>query len=627
MSQAVHLRKYGVQAVVNFELYEIDGVDLKVDAADAGSDCTVMKDQGAEATCTNDFVDEGKGYSLTLTATEMQAAQITVYIVDSATKVWLDKVLHIETYGNASAMHAMDLDDAVRGGMTALPNAAADAAGGLPISDAGGLDIDTQLAATNEVTAARMATLTDWINGGRLDLLLDAIPTTAMRGTDGANTVVPDAAGVAPTAVEVRTEIDSNSTQLTAIVADTNELQVDNVPGLIAALNNLSAADVNAEADTALSDFFTSAAQLVDDIWDEVLTGAAHNDPTSAGRRLRLLGDSGLYAGAIWIDTANGTAGTTDYENGTDTNPVDSIADANTLAASLGISRFKIAPGSTITFAAAQQDQIFEGYSWTLALGGQNIDGSTVVGAAVSGVSSNTAGSQYFIECLLGAVTLPADTHCLRCGIAGTQTVAEAGDYFWDLCHSGIAGTTTPALDVGAAIANTNINFRNYSGGIEIQNFGASGADSMSLEGRGQLVIAASCTGGTVAIRGSFTVTDNAGGAVTLSDVARFSSDQLFDSSTDKVTVDSIDVDVIDAVAVKADAANEVADAWLDRAGAVDGYTPRQILRMCSAVLLGKASGLDTTTAVYRDAADVKDRVTATVDADGNRSAVTLVET
>lgn len=36
------------------------------------------------------------------------------------------------------------------------------------------------------------------------------------------------------------------------IVADTNELQTDDVPGLIAALNNLSAAEVNAEVDTAL---------------------------------------------------------------------------------------------------------------------------------------------------------------------------------------------------------------------------------------------------------------------------------------------------------------------------------------------------------------------------------------
>ena len=37
-------------------------------------------------------------------------------------------------------------------------------------------------ALASEVTAARMATLTDWINGGRLDLLLDAIkvPTDKM---------------------------------------------------------------------------------------------------------------------------------------------------------------------------------------------------------------------------------------------------------------------------------------------------------------------------------------------------------------------------------------------------------------------------------------------------------------
>ena len=91
---------------------------------------------------------------------------------------------------------------------TALPAAVADAAGGLPISAAGSLLMDT---------------LADWVNGGRLDLILDIIAADvvnidgdAMRGTDGANTTVPDAAGVAPTAVEIRQEIDSNSTRLDA---------------------------------------------------------------------------------------------------------------------------------------------------------------------------------------------------------------------------------------------------------------------------------------------------------------------------------------------------------------------------------------------------------------------------
>lgn len=79
----------------------------------------------------------------------------------------------------ASGLNDKLMDDAyseTRGlAGTALPAAAADGAGGLPVSYAGGLDLDAKLANTHEVTAARMAVLTDWIDNGRLDLLLDAI--------------------------------------------------------------------------------------------------------------------------------------------------------------------------------------------------------------------------------------------------------------------------------------------------------------------------------------------------------------------------------------------------------------------------------------------------------------------
>lgn len=46
--------------------------------------------------------------------------------------------------------------------------------------------------------------------------------------------------------------------------------------------------------------------------------------------------------------------------------------------------------------------------------------------------------------------------------------------------------------------------------------------------------------------------------------------------------------------------------------------------RLWNAALGGKASGLGTTTAVFRDLGDTKNRISATVDVDGNRSAVTL---
>jgi hypothetical protein len=54
------------------------------------------------------------------------------------------------------------------------------------------------------------------------------------------------------------------------------------------------------------------------------------------------------------------------------------------------------------------------------------------------------------------------------------------------------------------------------------------------------------------------------------------------------------------------------------------GLTVQQTLRLMSAVLLGKASGMATTTAVFRDTNDTKNRISATVDSSGNRTAVTL---
>lgn len=58
-------------------------------------------------------------------------------------------------------------------------------------------------------------------------------------------------------------------------------------------------------------------------------------------------------------------------------------------------------------------------------------------------------------------------------------------------------------------------------------------------------------------------------------------------------------------------------------AGVETGWTLRQAMRIVLSAMAGKASGLATTTAVFRDMADSKDRISATVDASGNRTAVT----
>lgn len=141
---------------------------------------------------------------------------------------------------------AYDPFDTVRLGLTALPNAAADAAGGLPISDAGGLDLDTQLGTDIDTLITNLAAvLVD--TGTTLQAELDAIQAAVITNAAGAD--------IAADIIAVKAETAS-------IVADTNELQTDDVPGLIAALNNLSAAQVNTEvSDVLKTDTISELAQ------------------------------------------------------------------------------------------------------------------------------------------------------------------------------------------------------------------------------------------------------------------------------------------------------------------------------------------------------------------------------
>jgi hypothetical protein len=65
--------------------------------------------------------------------------------------------------------------------------------------------------------------------------------------------------------------------------------------------------------------------------------------------------------------------------------------------------------------------------------------------------------------------------------------------------------------------------------------------------------------------------------------------------------------------------------ALLDLADGIEtGRTPRQAARLILSALTGKLSGAATPTISIRDTNDTKNRIVATVDADGNRSAVVL---
>lgn len=271
------LRKYGEAATINFDLFEVDGVDFRVDAVAATGDSKIMKDEGAEVNTSNNFTDEGSGNALVLTATEMQAARIVIYLVDqTATKIWLDRTVIIETYGNASAQHAFDLDtESVAQSedndtkISLIPTTAMRGTD----SAATSAKQDTMETTLNAIPTTAMRGTDSAATSAKQDTMettLNAIPTTAMRGTDSANTVtplsasgtrsalglatanmdaqfaasvtatgfntvVPDAAGTAPTAIQNRQEMDANSVDLNAIISaqvviNDNVLLIDTAP-------------------------------------------------------------------------------------------------------------------------------------------------------------------------------------------------------------------------------------------------------------------------------------------------------------------------------------------------------------------------------------------------------------
>ena len=233
----------------------------------------------------------------------------------------------------------------------------------------------------------------------------------------------------------------------------------------------------------------------------------------------------GYSGGRIFIDTNNGTAGTTSFVNGTADNPVDTLADAVTIATALGIFNFSVAAGSSLTLAADSTNYDFFGNNWTLAFGGQTITGAKIAGATISGTYVGT--TAILEDCIINTITGPGIT-MRRCFFNEVDiTNNGTGDWYLNDCRSRVAGTGSPTFDFGAGVGSTNVNLRAYSGGLQIENMGDSGTDRMSAEGFGAITLNANCDGGTLALRGIWDLTDNSGNVTIVKDDIETSVDAI----------------------------------------------------------------------------------------------------
>jgi hypothetical protein len=174
---------------------------------------------------------------------------------------------------------------------------------------------------------------------------------------------------------------------------------------------------------------------------------------------------TGYDGGQIWIDTTHGTPGTEDYVNGVADFKTDTLADAITLGASVGLESFNVSPESTITFAESHTDEIWKGDGWTLALGGQDVSQSHIYHCNdVSGIGTSPSGEVHVLDSHIGATTLGA-SHITNCSFASSFTAGAAGDYFIENSRSGVAGSGNPTMTFTGLGSASNINARGWLGG------------------------------------------------------------------------------------------------------------------------------------------------------------------
>ncbi|GAG80456.1 unnamed protein product, partial [marine sediment metagenome] len=153
----------------------------------------------------------------------------------------------------------------------------------------------------------------------------------------------------------------------------------------------------------------------------------------------------GYANGAVWVDTVNGTAGTTPFVHGTADNAVLTWANALTIAAAVGLERFEIVNGSTITLNANSDNFTFCGHEWTLVLAAQSIANAHISDANVTGVSSGSGA--HFDHCHIGTGSFANGdfTECIF-EDGSTITLLSAATYVLERCGSG-GGSSPPIFD------------------------------------------------------------------------------------------------------------------------------------------------------------------------------------
>jgi hypothetical protein len=426
-------------------------------------------------------------------------------------------------------LDAIDYQDSVRAGLTALPNAAADAAGGLPISDAGALDLDATVGAltftvAGEVDANVISVSGDATAADNLELQYDGTGITgdnypATQSQLGAIAVAGAAVNQVAESYVLTTGVQSSGTFADTQTLDGTNHEHTDTAGTI---------DLYYEFDIG-NDGLPTTCKFVGYVNgnNDSLNVYAYN-----------------WSGASWtqIGTISGQTGTTNETDTFDlfTSNVGTGSDAGkvrirfqntgltsaTLAVDQLIASYTqsisgIPNGTTVTLTSSTTDTNLIGRGWSLLLGGQDISGSYIFQAiSVTGTATCSNGSGWvFQECNLVGTTLSAFGFTETCIFQGTITFTSTSGVTADAMTmlegaSGVAGTGKPHFDLSGVTKETSLSFRRWSGGIELT---LTSDCTVSVDGVSGGNVTINGTGGSVNVRGMFeSIVDNSGSAVSI---------------------------------------------------------------------------------------------------------------
>lgn len=260
-------------------------------------------------------------------------------------------------------------------------------------------------------------------------------------------------------------------------------------------------------------------ATLVDLNWDELITPGTHNIDSSSGKILqevRFYMDTLIYIGergpGIFVDSTAGNTNTVLGVDGTEKNPVSTIAAARTLALALGAHRFYFHGGSTFNGATTDLNADYSGWEFygngfgiELAFGGQLVTNSFFKNIKLSGAMHPSGGNVFYLSCELAFISSNFQGHAAFCELTDTIVTKAAADVSFAFCFSGLTPAHTPTIDLGPGANLVSIN--HYSGGIRIMN--GSSNDSVTITTNGQVIISANNTSLTIKIHGMVEINDS----------------------------------------------------------------------------------------------------------------------